>query len=289
MHNLFRKSLKKLVVGLFVLLLFNCKTSSVSFTTPPGRVGLEEVFSDSSDYLIYVDLDDNRELISEQIEDMTLSKNVKNFINNSYELYIGVGSSSEIILVGDFSKGLLDIGLFFSLDWKRESNNGVKYWHSRDGLNLYIRDSRTIVLSNNHITSTILKLGEKNLTPSSGSAHIIVPVVTEELLKSLTKGFMKSGIDSMEFITNRNDSIYTSTCIISLPTSGKAKTFSRVIELVLKLLVSGSTDYWIKDISDNIRIKVVEKDVLVENILIKDKNIVEMAKKLIIMNREADK
>ena len=293
MYNIFRKSLKIVEVGLLALLLFSCATTKITTTEFNNKnISMEDFFSESKEVIFFVDNIDNSFLLSSLLKGSNISKNELDILGKSREIYGALGEKKDdvdLVLIGEYSKSIMEFGLFLSFHWKKIKSQGVTYWHNKSGINIFIRDNGTIVISGANIVNLIKDIAGRDIERPEYSIVVSVPTLSEETLKEITKGFIKTGIDSLKVVSNKDRDIYNSTCMLMFPSNGKAKAFSRIIGLVITLTTGGINDPEIRKMSKDIRIKVDEKVLLIENIVLNEKKIAEIANKLIIMTGDADK
>lgn len=292
MHNLFRKSIK-IVAGFGLLLLYNCATVSL----PTNEIVIKEnslstLFSEDRKTLVYFNRQENITLIDYLTSSGVLDERSLSMLNKSHEVYAGfdldTSNGLDAIIRGDFSKWSMELGLFFSFDWKKQSTNGFSYWINKNGLQLYFLDNEYIIISSFDITNIITNVEDSLIDSPNESIILMLPNMDDEQNRQLSNGFIKGGILNLSIYLDRIENEYSLSGVIGLESDSKARAFSRLINIFLKLMLSGSTDADIVRLSREFKLETEKNKVLVGNITINDKILVEMINSIILYDREAD-
>lgn len=293
MRNLFRKSLR-IIAGFGLLFLYNCAT----VTPSPSLVekescSLGDIFSKDMKTLVYLNRDENTTLIKSLSKSMGLDNNALSIINKSRELYIGlpedVSEGMEVVVSGTFSKWKLEVGLFLSLDWKKIGRGGYTYWISKEGMSLYFVGDEHIILSSFGIIPLIKIFENSSLDPPTESILLLLPDMTSEQNSVLSRGFIKDGINDISISLDRISDKYELTGTLWLESGSKARGFSYLINIFLKLALSQSKDSEIVKISKEYEIEAINNTVLVRNITLNNKIIVDFVNSIIFIDGDTDK
>lgn len=293
MHYLFRKGIK-ILAGLGLLFLYNCATINIETPQQENQgVNISTLFPKERKSLIYLNGKDNTVLIKNLTTAINLDEQALTIIEKSREVYLAfdqdISLGMDAVINGDYSKRKYEFGLFFSLDWKKVSKDGRSYWINKKGMKLYFNGNEQIIMSNFDIIPIIKNLEHSVLEPPVGSIVLILPNMNDEQNMTLSNGFIKGGINSLSIYLNKVDNIYEFNGILSLESNSKAKSFTRLINIFLKILLSASNDDDIVRISEEFKIKAENSDVLVDNITLKEDFLIELINKIIFYGREADK
>lgn len=293
MRNLFGKSVK-LIAGISLLFLYNCTTLIPSGDgVERASSSLDSIFSENMKTLLYFNSQENITLIESISHFMDLDERTISIVNKSRDVYIAfpgdISGGMNVVVTGDFSKWKAELGLFFSFDWKKIKGDGYKIWINEDGLSLYFIGDEIIIISSFNIEPIITILEENYLDPPTDSILLVLPNMDEEQNKNLSNGFIKGGINNMSVSLNLEDSQYRINCILGLDSVGKARALSRLVKIFLKISLSVSTNADIVKIADEFEIKSENSTVLVENISLSEKIIVDFINNIIFLDREADK
>jgi hypothetical protein len=291
MYNIFRKGLILLILLIIVL---GCKTTGdVSSPKEIVEYQIEDIFPNDRDLFLYLDIPKNWDLISLLSTDLELGKQEIKILEKSSKVFIGSGWKAEdgidIYIDGDFSKKSFEFLLFLSLDWKKVQINKTRVWKSKNGLYLNIIDDNTILLSNRE--SRFLESNPLNylIIPPGDSLYGLIPQMDNNILKELTKGFIKQGVQSIEVGANQLDGIYGVTGKLGFESNGKAKGFSLLLRLFLRGFLDKHEEEYIVEISRNLEYYIAENYILIDKINISEEKVIEILKKLIKNNGDADK
>ncbi|QEN04009.1 hypothetical protein EW093_04600 [Thiospirochaeta perfilievii] len=291
MHNLFRKSII-IIAGLGLLFLYSCQTNPPSLRIQES-VSIDNLFSDQRDSIIYVDFKENQSIINGVLATYNLDKFTKGFITQSFDVFLGLNSDIKSgfdgVLRGDFSRGKSEFGLFLSFSWKKVKDRGIKYWVNKDGVKIYFSDNNTIIFSSLDIVPIIKKHREFSLETPVDAILFIKPRVEDELTKRLSNGFIQGGVKSLKLSLNPRNLEYTIIGELGFETINKAKAFNRLLNLFFKFSSLTSNSVILNDISQNIEVRTENNFVVLENIAINEKIIVDFINNIIFLEGEADK
>lgn len=292
MYNIFRKSII-ILAGLGLLFLSSCSTIKTVETTEKQYTSFDTIFSNERSTLIYMNLLESRSLVDKLLKPLELNKNTRKLINSSQEIYLGFNKNYNLgfdaIINGEFSKKKAEFGLFLSFDWKKVKADGIKYWLNKEGMKLYFANEKTVIVSSFDIIPLIKNLNRNFIDPPTESIYIMLPIIEDDQVKKLSNGFIKGGIDSLVVTLDKNDNDYILVSSLILESPSKARGFSRLLSIFLKILLSSSQDADIVKIGQMLGIKSLEDKVIISNIYLRETFIADFINNLIFLEGEADK
>ncbi len=293
MYNLFRKSLR-IAAGFTLLFFFNCASVSNSDFIPlRDSVEIDNIFSEERETIVYLNCLENVDILDQMIDVFNLKGVTKSTIKKSTEFYLASGkdfsSGFDVIIKGDFSKKIVEFGLFLSFDWKKIKEDGYRFWRSKKGLDICFIDNSTILVSSFDIKGLIDIVENNDLESPEDSILLLMPDLDKEQLKSLTQGFIKGGIKSLSFSLNGNGESYDLEAIVGLESARMAKAFNILLSRFLKIILSNSDDPNIVKLGKEFQLEYADDSVFISNIELQQKKIVELLNNLIVIKGEADK
>lgn len=294
MHNFLRKSIVIISAGLFLLFLYTCKTTSSTGSDDyvGDTMNMELFFPENRDAVIYLESSENMFLVESIINSFMLKGSAEKTIKNSRNIFIATGfdrlDGFDIILEGDYSRFTMELGLFFSFDWKKVHSGDHEIWESSDGIKLSFIDSGYIAISTSELSDILDSLSKYNIETPEDSLLVLLPALDKETVKKLSSGFIKGGVESLSLALNAESENYTLNASIGV-TEGKAKAFSRLINIFLKLAFSGSLDPNIVKAGNEFKIEAENSTVLISNIVLNQKKVVELLNNILVIKGEADK
>lgn len=238
-------------------------------------------------------MEDNTSLITYFLQQLELNKRVEEIVIDSRALYLGMASSIEegfeLVVEGEFNRNSLGFGLFLSFDWKKVKSESGNYWIHRDGIKLSLDHYGKLIISTGNIEPLIDRVNGYNILDPQESIYIGIKELDPLKLKELTNGFIKTGIDEVDITLDRSEEEYQMLCRIWTLTESKAKAFSRLLNLFFRLMSKTSTNEDLLEIVQNMDIQTEDNTVIMNNITLNEKIIIDFINNVIFIEGEADK
>ncbi len=295
MYYLSRKSIRLTVAGVILLLFFSCTTTlgleELSVEQEP--LSLETMFPKDSNNLVYVNSRENVEIIDSLLNRYLVDSVTRSIVLESHEIFLAVendfNDGFDLLLNGDISKSKMEFGMFLSISWRKVNDNGYRYWVNRDGIKIFFINDNTIIVSNKDIKDLINKNIHYHsyLSPKS-SVLLIKPKLTSSEIKTLSRGFIKGGLNNITISLDKITEEYELIAEIGVK-DGKAKGFSQLLKLFFKIGLSNSDNSEVSKIASTLEIKVEDDSVIVDNIVLDHIKIVELLNSLLVMSGDTDK
>lgn len=292
MYNLFRKSII-LIAGFGLLFLSGCTTVIPEKIEPAKPLVLSSIFSKDREALLYLNLPENDLLIQDLLDSLSIKGAAADLVSSSNDLFLGFNkdftTGFDAIITGNYTKWKIDLGLFFSLDWKKITEDGVSYWHHKDGINLYIDSNDLIIISSLNMVFLVNHIQNAILDSPTDSIVLLMPHIDDAFTKKISKGFIKGGVEDLELVLNKIETDYSFVGTLGFESKGKAKGFSLLLKMFLKLMLSGSEDEILKGFGKELEITSENNLVIIDNISINEKYLSDFINNIIFLEGDADK
>ena len=293
MYNLLRKSIIILIAGLGLLFFHGCSTVEPNLLLEQiPQISIEEIFPKEREILLFIDTNENFSLINNVLSQVFEDQDIRDYLESSEKVFIAtsrdVQNGFDIIIEGDFPKWKIDFGLFFSKDWKKSKKQGYKTWKNSTGIELYIDSSGRVIVSTYDISKILEKIKLNKLKRPTESIVLIIPELSSELLKELSNGFIKDGVDRLTVTLEKEDFEYLLEAKLGLGSENKAKSFSRLLNIFFKIAAGYSSPEML-NIIENLTITPKSSTIILENIVLTEKDIIDLLYNLIFKVEEADK